>query len=159
MYRMTGKFDRTGHPVPDHFSEIRRQVIFSEDLTPDNLPERRQSSPVRGAGRAERTSGRRRAGEGFAIRPGSPGPSARDLEGAHDDEPRPPGKGRGSSQGDGEPVSGTQGSAGREPWPEPETARKPRRALAEPSGSPSRAHSGGQSPARSPFDPHERGKR
>jgi hypothetical protein len=37
MYRMTGKFDRTRHPVPDHFSEIRRQVIFPKDLTPDNL--------------------------------------------------------------------------------------------------------------------------
>jgi hypothetical protein len=37
MYRMTGKFDRTGHPVPDHFSEIRRQVIFSKDFTPDNF--------------------------------------------------------------------------------------------------------------------------
>jgi hypothetical protein len=35
---MTGKFDRTGHAVPDQFSEIPRGVIFSEDLTPDNLP-------------------------------------------------------------------------------------------------------------------------
>jgi hypothetical protein len=32
---------------------------------------RYDASPVRGAGRAERTSGRRRAGEGFAVRPGS----------------------------------------------------------------------------------------
>jgi hypothetical protein len=70
-----------------------------------------------------------------------------------------PGSDGGSSQGDGEPVSGTQGSAGREPWPDPETAREPRRAIAERSGSPSRTRGWGRSRARCPFDPHERGKR